>query len=381
MDPNDPNTTSDDAGLDAAISGDAPDTSDQPLDDALGDAIDRAVAEPDPTDDAPPADEQSALEPRQPAEPEPPADEPVPGSPEAAAAEAAKAEQEAAAAQAQPDAEVEAEITSLGLKEKSAARFRELTAEVKELAPIREQLKAAGIDDLAQLPRIVQRSRDADDLIAMVQETGATPDQYGMTLDYLKTLNAAHGGDMKAAEQALAMVMSEAAELAKALGRELPGIHDPLEGHADLQAAVQAGDMDRKAAAEVAHARFIQQSAEAQRQQQDTSRQSQAAADNARDQLIAYDAQMQADPQYVAKRPMLNALVAEIRATLPPAQWLAATQRAYLSIPDVPVAQPAARAPAPVANAVRPSGPRAPLTPSTFDTVEDALEAALGGGR
>ena len=380
MDPTDPNTTPDDAGLDAAISGDA-DTAPASIDDALGEAIDRAVAEPDPADDAPPADEQSALEPRQPAEPEPPADEPVPGSPEAAAAEAAKAEQEAAAAQAQPDAEVEAEITSLGLKEKSAARFRELTAEVKELAPIREQLKAAGIDDLAQLPRIVQRSRDADDLIAMVQETGATPDQYGMTLDYLKTLNAAHGGDMKAAEQALAMVMSEAAELAKALGRELPGIHDPLEGHADLQAAVQAGDMDRKAAAEVAHARFIQQSAQAQRQQQDTSRQSQAAADNARDQLIAYDAQMQADPQYVAKWPMLNALVAEIRATLPPAQWLAATQRAYLSIPDVPVAQPAARAPAPVANAVRPSGPRATLEPASFDSPEDALEFALGGGR
>ena len=368
MDPNDPNTTPDDAGLDAAIS---------------GDAIDRAVAEPDPTDGAPPADEQSALEPKQPAEPAdpaPPADEPVPGSPEAAAAESAKAEQEAAAQQ-QPDAEVEAEITSLGLKEKSAARFRELTAEVKELAPIREQLKAAGIDDLAQLPRIVQRSRDADDLVAMVQETGATPDQYGMTLDYLKTLNAAHGGDMKAAELALAMVMSEAAELAKALGRELPGIHDPLEGHADLQAAVQAGDMDRKAAAEVAHARFIQQSAQAQRQQQDTSRQSQAEADNARNQLIAYDAQMQADPQYAAKRPMLNALVSEIRATLPPAQWLAATQRAYLSIPDVPAAQSAPRAPAPVANAVRPSGPRGTLEPASFDSPEDALEFALGGGR
>ena len=380
MDPNDTNTTPDDtAGLDAAI--DSTDTASESLDDALGESLDRAVAEPDPVDDQP-ADEQSALEPKPADEPveTPPADEPVPGSPEAAAAEAAKAAETQPEAP-QPDAEVEAEITSLGLKEKSAARFRELTAEVKELAPIREQLHAAGIKDLAELPRVIQRSRDADELISMVQETGATPDQYGMTLDYLKVVNAANGGDLKAAEEALTMVMSEAAALAKALGREIPGVHDPLAEHADLQAAVESGDMDRKAAAQVAHARFIQQSAQEQRQQQDTSRQNQQQAENARDQLIAYDRQMQADPQYVAKRPMLDALVSQIRSTLPPSQWLAATQQAYASIPSVPAPVAPPPQPAPVPNAVRPSGPRAQLEPATFDSLEDALDFGIAGGR
>ena len=380
MDPNDTNTTPDDtAGLDAAI--DSTDTASESLDDALGESLDRAVAEPDPVDDQP-ADEQSALEPKPADEPveTPPADEPVPGSPEAAAAEAAKAAETQPEAP-QPDAEVEAEITSLGLKEKSAARFRELTAEVKELAPIREQLHAAGIKDLAELPRVIQRSRDADELISMVQETGATPDQYGMTLDYLKVVNAANGGDLKAAEEALTMVMSEAAALAKALGREIPGVHDPLAEHADLQAAVESGDMDRKAAAQVAHARFIQQSAQEQRQQQDTSRQNQQQAENARDQLIAYDRQMQADPQYVAKRPMLDALVSQIRSTLPPSQWLAATQQAYASIPSVPAPVAPPPQPAPVPHAVRPSGPRAQLEPATFDSLEDALDFGIAGGR
>lgn len=380
MDPNDQTAPDDTAGLDAAIGGDAPTSEPETLDEALGEAMDRAVDEPDAVPEQP-ADEQSALEPKPTAEPidPPPADEPVPGTPEAAAAEAAEAQPPAA----EPDAEVEAEITQLGLKEKSAARFRELTAEVKELAPIREHLKAAGINDFADLPRVVQRARDAEDMISMVQETGATPDQYGMTLDYLKTLNAAQNGDMQAAEQALTMVMSEAAALAKSLGREIPGVHDPLEGHADLLEAVQSGEMDRKRAAEVAHARFVQQSVQDQRQQAETSTRTQQEADQSRNQLVAWDQQMQADPTYAAKRPILDGIVTHIRQTLPPSQWLAATQRAYSAIPDMP-APAAAPTPRPVVqtgNAVRASGPRPAMEPSVYDTPEDALEAALAGGR
>lgn len=364
MDPNDNTTPDDTAALDAAIEGaDAPDTD---TDTDLAEAMDRAVSEPDV-----PEDEQSALEPKpqadEPAEPEQQPEEPKP--------EDAPKESEP-----QPDAEVEAEITSLGLKEKSAARFRQLTAEVKELAPIREQLNAAGIKDWAELPRMIQRSRDADELIGMVRETGATPDQYGMTLDYLKVVNAAQAGDPQAAERALEMIMSEAQALAKALGREIPGVHDPLTEHADLAEAVKSGEMDRARAAEVAHARFLQQSVGQQRQQEATSRQAEQEAQRGRDQLIAYDRQMQADPNYAAKRPMLDALVGHIRQTLPPTQWLAATQQAYASIPNPqPVAQPRPAAPT---NAVRPSGPSAaPMVPSSFESMEDALEFGISGGR
>lgn len=379
VDPNtDPNTTpsvDDVAGLDAAISGDAAPAED--TDTALGESLDRAISEDDtPSADAP-ADEPAAVD--------PPAADPVPGSPEAAAAEAAAAADPNAPpagdpAAPVPDAEVEAEITALGIKEKAAARFRELTAEVKELAPIREQLSAAGIKDLADLPRVIQRSRDADDLISMVQETGATPEQYGMTLDYLRVVNAAQNGDPQAAERALEMIMSEAQALAQALGREIPGVHDPLAAHQDLVDAVKAGEVDRARALEVANARTQSRALADRQRSQASEQQTQQAAENARQQLIAYDQQMQADPQYVAKRPMLDALVSQIRQTLPPQQWLAATQRAYASIPapPAPPAPPAAPA-APAASPVRATGPRAPMTPTTFDTVEDALEAALSG--
>ncbi|MEN5115852.1 hypothetical protein ABE488_00745 [Luteimonas sp. TWI662] len=374
-DPNSAPSADDVAGLDAAIAGDAAPA--ENTDAALGESLDRAISE----DDTPPADAPVD----EPAAVDPPAADPVPGSPEAAAAEAAAAADPNAPpagdpAVPAPDAEVEAEITALGLKEKSAARFRELTAEVKELAPIREQLTAAGIKDLADLPRVIQRSRDADDLISMVQETGATPEQYGMTLDYLRVVNAAQNGDPQAAERALEMIMSEAQALAQALGREIPGVHDPIAAHQDLVDAVKAGEVDRARALEVANARTQSRALADRQRSQVSEQQTQQVAENARQQLIAYDQQMQADPQYVAKRPMLDALVSQIRQALPPQQWLAATQRAYASIPapPAPPAPPAAPA-VPAASPMRATGPRAPMTPTTFDTVEDALEAALSG--
>ena len=326
---------------DAAV--EPPTPAPEPDADPIAAALDKGVEEATPT----------APEPEVPAEPE------VPVTPEQPPPEAP-----------QPDAEAEAEIAALGLKERSAARFRELTGEIKELAPLRDALKTAGIEDVAELPKLVERAKVADDLVGMVMETGASSEQYGMTLDYLALANKASKGDRKAAEQAFAMMQSEMQVWARMLGKDLPGIHDPLAEHADLQAAVAAGDLTKEYAAELAAQRgqaVVQQHTQAQHQQQ-------AAAQHAQEQglrqLVAFDQQMTADPAYQAKRPMLNAMVANIRATLPPAQWLVATQQAYASIPDVPTPAPAPR-PAPAAPA-RPSAPQS-LTPTTFASVDDAL--------
>ncbi len=316
--------------------------------------------------------------------PEPAADEPVPGSNEAADADRAAAEAAAKAAKpddgkaAEPDKDTEDEINALGLKEKSAARFRELTAEVKALAPIREQLEKAGIKDVTQLPALVRDATDGRDLVKMVSETGASPDQFGMTLDYLSVVAAANRGDRGAGEKAWEMWLSEGKALAANLGKEMPGVHDPLEGHADLQEAIEIGDMTRKHALEVAQARR-HQSVVTQHQQQATEQQQaqrvqQQAVQQGIDQLKQWEAGKLADPSYAAIRPALNAEVAKIRQQFPPAQWATATEYAYRAIKASTAAKPA---PKPTPGPVRATGPMPTMTPAAFDNPMDALDAGI----
>lgn len=310
---------------------------------------------------------------------------PVPGTPEAKAA----AEKGKAAA----DAAVEAEIAGLGLKDKAAARFRELTTEIKTLAPIKDLLDKAGVKDLAQLPAMLERSRKADDLIAMVMDTGATPDQYGMTLDYLKLVNRAAAGDRTAAATCLEMSKKEVAVFAKMLGQEIPGVHDPLAGHQDLLDEIEAGDLTRARALEIAQARELNSAVQQRTQQTQTQEQLQQATEQGKRQLAEFDAHMLAnDPTYPHKRDILSGMVATIKETVHPSRWIEATQNAYKRIPanaaaitPPPPVPPPPVPPAPAGgNAMRPGGPRpAVLVPETA-TAEQAMDlgiaAAIQGG-
>ncbi|GAB2619922.1 hypothetical protein [Novilysobacter erysipheiresistens] len=314
---------------------------------------------------------------------------------EAAAAEAAKpADGEpdpAKADKAKPDdgAEAAAEADSLGLKGKANERFREMAAEIKTLAPIKEQLEKAGITDIAQLPQMVQSAKNGEDMVEMVSSTGASPEQFGQTLDYLSLISKANSGDRKAAEQAFELIQGEVTALAKALGREVPGLFDPLAEHPDLAEQIEAGDLTRKAALEVVGARNHQNALQRQRQQADqqtqAQRQQEQVVNQARSQLVQWDAAMAAkDPTYPAKRAALNAEVAKIRQQFPPAQWVAATELAYRSIPN-PQPAPAATTTPAAGNPVRPGGPRGTLAPEKFDSMDDAMqwgfdhpEAAVG---
>lgn len=279
-----------------------------------------------------------------------------------------------------PDADddAEAEIKELGLKERSAARFRELTAEVKELAPIREALKSAGIEDIADIPGIVDRAKAADDMISMVMETGMDARQYGMVLDYGKFVSGAMKGDRASAEKALELAQAEVVALSKALGKEVAGVYDPISEHPDLAESLENGDITKEYALQIANSRAHQNSVQ-QVQQQNTQQQEQESAQaQGIAHLNGFEAHMQADPQWTAKRPILNAMVANIRQTLPPNQWLSATQNAYAMIPDAAPAQ--APAPKPVVSAVRASGPRPNMAPSNFNSAEEALDYAIKHG-
>lgn len=275
-------------------------------------------------------------------------------------------------------AEAAKEAASLGLGHKASERFHQLTDQVKQLAPYREALEKIGIKDPAQIPALVDRAKIGEDMVKMVTDTGATAEDYGATLDFLGLMGQVRQGDRAAAEKAYEMVQGQVTELAKFLGKEVPGVHDPLQDHADLAEAVDAGDITRKHALELAAARAQQQ---AQQQRQQLEMQTQAGAQEqaqAIGWLQQYDAQMvAADPTYAAKRPILDALVKNIRATLPPAQWPQAVQSAYASIPAISTAPAPAAAPSkPPPGPMRPGGPRPTMIPQ-FDDPMEALNFGL----
>lgn len=337
-------------------------------------AAEAAPVETPPADaNTPPADDQGAA---------PPADGQPPAHPQEGVPPGDGQPPAAAEGEQQPDADTEAEIASLGLKEKSAERFRGMAAEIKELAPLREAMKAAGIEDVARLPELVQRSKVGEDMVQMVVETGASPEQYGMALDYLGLIGKAQQGDLVAAEKAYEVMGKEYAALAKMLGKEAPGIHDPLANHQDLRAEVEAGDLPRARAVEIAGQRdraAYTGSVERQRTE------SQHAAEQAEQQgvqwLNTFDAQMsREDPAYAAKRPALDEAVRQIRQQYHPSEWAQRTALAYARI-QTPVAAAAPAAPAapaqPRPGPMRPSGPRPAMDPTTFASPMDALEYGI----
>lgn len=352
-----------DAGIAAADAEEAP-TAELPP----AEATPPAAAATPPADDpnaAPPADGQP---PAQPQEGAPPAD----GQPPAAAD-----------AQPQPDAETEEEIASLGLKDKTAERFRTLASEVKELAPIRDALKAAGIEDVAKLPDVVKRAEAGDFLFDEISKTGTSPEQYGMALEYLGLIAKAGQGDMVAADKAYTTMAAEMAVLAKMLGKEVPGVHDPLANHRDLAAEVEAGDLPRARAIEIAGQRDrAEYTGTVQRHQQETQQAVQQAEQRGIQWLQQFDADMrQEDPAYEAKRPALNEAVRAIREQYHPSEWAQRTALAYARIqapvavaaPPAAPAQPATPRPGPM----RPSGPRPAMAPQAFDNPMDALNFGI----
>ncbi|MGH8032704.1 MAG: hypothetical protein ACREO8_10160 [Luteimonas sp.] len=275
------------------------------------------------------------------------------------------------------DAALDAEAKELGLKGKATERFRGMAAEIKTLAPYKAELERAGIKDIAELPKMVERARAADDMIAMVMDTGTSAEQYGQTLDYLGLVNKATQGDRAAAEKAFEIVGAEYAAMAKALGKEVPGIHDPLAQYPDLLAEIGEGDLTRARALEIATQRTQSALQTTARQQTETQTQASQAVAQATGTLAQYDAQMIAsDPAYAGKRDALSTMVAFIKQSLPPGQWLAATQAAYARIPVPAVAAAAPERKVPVSS-IRPGVAHRPLTRAVYDDPMDAMDAAL----
>lgn len=327
---------------------------DQPVDTATPDPVDAAADAPDTTTDplaAMDAGIAAAGEAPQPAaEPETP-DPAAPGDGTAAAGEPDPKAADKVDDKPDDTAEAETEAKSLGLKDKARERFVSMASEIKALAPIKAALESAGIKDVAELPTLVARAKDGEDLTRMVTDTGASPDQFSMTLDFLGLVNK---GDPGSLDKAIDLVQTELQALCKLRGRELPGVHDPLAEHEDLRAEVEAGDLPRARAVEIAKTRAAERLAAARSQHESQQREqteaqqraTQAAQEEARVALNELGAELQRDPHYAAKFPALKDALATIKAQHPPHLWAAKVAIAYHAIPNPK--------PAPTNNAARP---------------------------
>ena len=354
--------------------------------DAVNAALDgTAVAAPEPADTSPTEHEAAGDE-----------TDPLLEGAEAAATEETDAEAEARGAERNPDGtfkkraktdEPEAEkVKDPAAKEPAKA------AEPKKVDPINDPIPKdlkvetqERIRTLIKTTKEITAERDAiktdfEYLVTGVQATGATPAQYGETLQWLAAFNS---GDPAQQEKALEMVEAVADRLATLLGKERT-VGDPLAQHADLKEAVAKGQVTPQYAKEIARTRNSQGlrqqfSQQATAEQQAAQAAEQARAD-ARSSLTELGNTLAAtDPAYEQKRAMLVPIMKPIFATLPPQQWRGAFEQAYAAL-RLPAGAAPGRSAASAANqpmrankAPAGGGAKAP------GSMREALDAALGG--
>lgn len=246
------------------------------------------------------------------------------------------------------------------LAPKTQERMRTLIKTAKEVTADRDRVQ-----------------QDFDYLVQGVQSTGATPEQYGETLSWLKLFNSQ---DPAQQEKALELVETVADRLATMLGKER-SVSDPLAAHKDLQEAVAKGQTTPQFAREIARTRqkqaFTQEITTAQRTQQQQEEQARESEAQARAALDVVGKELkQTDPQYAAKIAQLVPILKPIFKTIPHSQWATTFQEAYRRVvvqakpkPVVPANQPLR------ANKGSPAGGQTKAPGSALD----AMNAALNG--
>jgi hypothetical protein len=241
-----------------------------------------------------------------------PGEKPSEKTPEQVAAEAAAA---AAAAKKPPDP-LEDPIPN-ALKPATKERIRTLIDRTKTA-----EARVATVE--ATFNTIVQR----------VQDTGATPEQYGQAIEYLGMVNS---GDPEQIKRALEFVEGERIALARMAGVALPGVSF-LDDHPDLQRDVAANKITPERAEEIAASRAAaQHAANVRAQRQNLQDRAAAGAEQfeaAKTALNDLEVQIKGkDPLYAVKRPIIIRILKPIFAQLHPSKWPAEFQRVYKELP------------------------------------------------
>lgn len=279
---------------------------------------------------------------------------PAPASATAAAKPGEKPEAGAAAA-APPSAKdeaVETEISELKLKDKAAARFRELSSQVKEAAPYVETLRTVGIDSAEKLNTILTDAARGLEFEEAIHRVQATPEQFSSAMQIIGGMNS---GDPVLLNAVFDALSQELATLGQRLGREIAGGPDPLANHPDLMQAVNEDmTMTRAHALEVAKARALERNqidqrnrqAQAVQQEQHAQQEMTRAQQRALSDIDEFSNEMEkADPHFAHKLGLLTPMLDTIMRNAPPSRWALEVQKAYRQLP-APAAAPAAVAPA-----------------------------------
>lgn len=249
---------------------------------------------------------------------------------------------------------VEDEMKALGLtKEDTQKRFRELANEAREA----RELRAVN----EQQNKIFQH----------LEQAGVGAEQFGLMTAIAADVNS---GDPIRLDRAYQAMLAEVTDLAKKLGKPAPG-YDPVAEHADLKQKVDDGELSPEDAQLVANARrtsaATQQHAQTRQQQESH----EIARNQARDALNGLEVELRTkDPNYAAKRAILEPLMRQVFPTLPPEKWPATYAEAYAKV-QLPAAQAAPiRRPDPAASQ-RPNAAAGSAQPKN---AEEAVMAALG---
>jgi hypothetical protein len=182
----------------------------------------------------------------------------------------------------------------------------------------------------------------------VIEETGATKQQVEASFGIIKALNSKDPAQMSQAADAL---FSEVKNLFTQLGRELPGVVDPLAEHKDLIDEIDNGDLTRARALEIARDRAMKKRGEEFQASNSSRQEFDNALKQATNDLGALATQLKGmDPQFSAKLPYLQPILDEIKVSVHPSKWTEKVRAAYMKIPNIPTA-PAPAAAAPVARA------------------------------
>lgn len=253
--------------------------------------------------------------------------------------------------------------------------------------PIPEELKDSTKERIRSLAErvkvaeagVTERSSDLDEMIGMVQDTGASGEQYGQMLNFMKLFNS---NDVAQQRQAFQVMQSTLNDLAVKLGEPVAGV-DLLAEHADLQRELEAGTISAERANEVAVSRGREKAAAARTVSDNVQATSQAEIEAAivtgRTELAAFEqTKITTDPQWAAKKAILVPALRSMMRQINPTQWKTTFEQAYneLNLPAVtaPVVPVTPKTPTPL----RPKTPagEGAKQPSTM---EEAIELSLGG--
>lgn len=227
--------------------------------------------------------------------------------------------------------------------------------------------------------RAERAEQQYSELMGVIQESSATPEQYGQALDYIRMVNS---GDPQQLRRCIAYVQGELKALCKLAGVAVPGV-DLLDEFPDLQERVAKGELTQDAAEELAAARGNQQVRASHAQHTTQLQQRQAVVNAGIASLNELEVELKSkDPHFAYKREILVKSLRPVFAQIDPRQWKATFLTAYNELPNpVATARPTPKPNIPTNQPLRarnPAGKPAAAPASALDALNAGLEN-LGG--